>query len=403
MGGFAQDHHRAVRALEREEECRLVCACDPRMDAFSDRRKELEFDRRGVGVFEDYREMLDAHGEGLDLATIPTPVPLHAPMHRACAERNLGVYLEKPPTLYEPELDEMIEAESSASSLAQVGFNFIAEDSRQALKRRILNGEFGMVRRVRFLGLWPRPRAYFTRSDWAARLMLDGKIVLDSCIGNAMAHYLHNLLFWAGLDDLYHWAEPIRLKAELARAHRIQGMDTVFALGDCEGGVEIQVAATHACDGPHRHYERVDCERATLTYLTYDRYRIEWKDGKVEEGPVDRDVLLVKNFRRYFGYLRGEFERPFTTLRDSRPFVRFNDLMYLAARRIATVPESEAAVTADASGEWVAIPGIEDACEAFMEEDRFPSDQGAPWSAPGGEATPSDLPELASVIRSLCE
>src|SRR5947209_8700164 len=108
MGGFAGEHHRVFQALEREDECRLVCICDPRPDDFSEQQARLKFAARGVAVYRDYQRMLDAHSTELDMVTVPTPVPLHAPMHRAVVERGLACYLEKPPTLYYAELDEMI-------------------------------------------------------------------------------------------------------------------------------------------------------------------------------------------------------------------------------------------------------------------------------------------------------
>ena len=88
MGGFAGAHHNVVRALEIAGECRLICACDPRMDSFVDRCRELDFAARGVKLFHDYERMLDECRGELDVVTIPTPVPLHAPMHRACVERG---------------------------------------------------------------------------------------------------------------------------------------------------------------------------------------------------------------------------------------------------------------------------------------------------------------------------
>jgi hypothetical protein len=151
--------------------------------------------------------MLDAECGELEVVTVPTPIPLHAPMHRACVERGLACYLEKPPTLYHAELDEMLAVEARAARQTQVAFNFIVEDSRQALKRRILAGEFGRVLRAGSHGHWPRPTTYFTRSAWAGRLFLGGRPVLDSCIGNAMAHYVHSLLFWCGDSALLSWAE----------------------------------------------------------------------------------------------------------------------------------------------------------------------------------------------------
>jgi predicted dehydrogenase len=177
--------------LEDAGVCRLICTCDPSDDALQAARARWNLDGRGVRVWTDYREMLDVHVGELDVVTIPTPPPLHAEMHRACVERNLACYLEKPPTLDPDELERMITVDAGARKQTQVAFNFIIEEPRQALKRRLLAGEFGALRRASFVGLWPRASDYYARAAWAGRLLgNDGRLVLDSCIGNALAHHV---------------------------------------------------------------------------------------------------------------------------------------------------------------------------------------------------------------------
>jgi predicted dehydrogenase len=403
MGGFAQAHHRALQRLEAEGECRVVCTCDPNPDAFPAQTEAWDLAGRGVRVYSDYREMLDAHAGELDLATVPTPVPLHAPMHRACVERGLGCYLEKPPTLYHAELDEMLAVEAGAAQATQVGFLFIVENTRQELKARLLRGEFGALRRVGFVGNWPRKTTYFTRSAWAGRLLMDGRPVLDSCIGNAMAHFLHNLHFWCGQDGLFSWKEAAEVEAELYRAHAIENFDTCFVRAQTAGGVELRVAATHACIGTTSHREWVECDAATITYVTGDTYQIEWKNGRTESESADRRDLLTENFRAYFRYLRGESGRPLTRLIDAQPFVHCCDLMLLASGGITPVsePNVERQPSADGDGEYVAIEGIRNACDTFATTGVFPSRQGAPWARPGGTAVMGDLPELLAVVQRM--
>ena len=133
MGGFARSHHRAILDLERKGECRLVCTCDPGIGRFADTARDMEFPARGVALFDDYIDMLDQCRDQLDIVTIPTPLPLHADMHRACVERGLAVYLEKPPTLDYVELEDMLRVEAGAAKLTNVGFSNIIEEPRQIL------------------------------------------------------------------------------------------------------------------------------------------------------------------------------------------------------------------------------------------------------------------------------
>jgi predicted dehydrogenase len=402
MGGFAGAHHAALNTLEAEGGCRVVCTCDPRMEAFRSEAERWEFARRGVRTFTDYQQMLEACHSELDVVTVPTPVPLHAPMHRACVERGLACYLEKPPTLDYAEMEAMLEVEAHAAKATQVGFNFIVEPTRQALKQRLLAGEFGAVRRICFRGVAPRDTNYFHRAVWAGRLILDDKLVLDSCIGNAMAHYIHNLHFWAGQEDLFSWAEMVTVEAELYRAHAIQGMDTVFLRGHFASGIEACVAATHAADGPHEQWEWVECERATLTYDAHDGFRIQWKEVAPKTLPYERADLLT-NLRAYFDYLRDQSPRPVTRLADARPFVRGYDLAYVAAGQIIPIAEEHLrhAASGNGDGEYVVIEGIRDVVTTFFDSGRFPSQQDVAWAQSGGRATPDDLPRLRAIVEQM--
>ncbi len=405
MGGCAGDHHDAVAALEAAGECQLLCTCDPCPERFAARQDEWRFAERGAAVHTDYLRMLDAHGADLDVVTVPTPVPLHAEMHRECVERGIACYLEKPPTLFWPELDEMVAVDAAARKRTQVGFNYIVEPDRQAVKQRLVAGEFGRVLRASFRAVVPRASTYFTRASWAGRLMLDGRPVLDCCIGNAVGHYVHNLLFWAGSSGLLAYGRAASMRAEMARAHDIEGPDTVFARAVCEDGVELTVAASHACAGASTGTERVECERATIVRTWGEPFFIEWAEGRSETVPMAPYNVLQGNFRAYFAYVRGESDRPLVTLEDTRPFVEFIDLAYLAANGIATVPEQhvERRPAADGQGEFVAIRGLPAVFDDFFAGGRFPSEQGLAWARAGGAANRQDLPRLLDTARRLAE
>lgn len=398
LGGFARTHHRAVKILEEQGVCRLVCGCDPFPESFAQQMEELEFDKRGVKVYDHYLKMLDGHASELDVATIPTPIPLHAEMHKACVERGIAVYLEKPPTVNYAELDEMIETDRRAKKATMVGFNFIVEKTRQDLKKRILSGEFGAVEGAQFCGKWPRNYDYYHRADWPARLMMDGRLVLDSCMSNALAHYIHNTLFWLGKNELMSWEPIAETGAELYRAHDIEGFDTVFARARTESGEQVDIALSHALHGSHSHYEKVICQKATLTYVCGGNWTIDWNDGRRETGTAGGEDHCVENMRTYLRYVSGEISRPLTTLAESKPFVEFCDLVYIASGKITTVPEAD---KDRIDGGWVAVHGLSEIMDRFMETGRYPSEQGVSWATPGGRAERADLPKLRSVIESM--
>lgn len=404
MGGFAAEHHNAFVRLEATGAFRVVCTCDPLMDSFAERQQVLQLSQRGVQLFTDYTVMLDSFRSNLDIVTIPTPIPLHAPMHRACVERGLAVYLEKPPTVDHAELERMIAVDARASRQTVVGFNFIVEPARRALKQRLAAGDFGRVRRVDVFALWPRNDAYFKRANWAGRLMKDDRLVLDSCIGNAMAHQVHNGLFWCGADAPWAFGTVESVQAELYRAHAIEGLDTAFLVASTRQGVDLRIAMTHACQGLARQQETITCDAAVIHYNSYKSatesplYTITWSDGRVESMPRPAGPLLDANFQAYGAYVRGETDRPLTRLVDSRPFVHLNNLAYIAARRITPFPASH--VQRDAEG-FVTVAGLTDAIASFISDGGFPTAQARPWAASGGSAALSDLTHLDRVVRAM--
>jgi len=406
MGGFARSHHHAVHELEGQGVCKLIATCDPQPDVASALATDVELGGRAVRVYDSYLTMLNECAGALDVVTIPAPLPLHAEMHAACVERGIAVYLEKPPTLNIAELERMLTTERRAPKLTNVGFNYIIEKPRRRLKQRMLSGEFGALKRVCFRGLWPRTTSYFARTYWAGKLVLDGKPVLDSCMGNAMAHYVHNVLHWAGLGGMDCWAAASEVEAELYRAHSIESFDTVFARATTGDGIELRFALSHACAGEEKQGELVVCERATISYDIRAEWRIHHRDGRVEGEPVDGSGLLPANLAAYFAYVGGQAERPVTTLEDSRPFVELCDLVLLAAGHISTVPTTmlKAPRGSGGGGDYVAIgePGeLDRAAEAMISDGAFPSERGFPWAAAGGRATRADLRRLSEVVARM--
>ena len=402
MGGFAGSHHQAIARLEERGHARLICTCDPQPERFTTEQQNWRLVARGVRVFNDYRAMLEACHHTLDMVVIPTPIQLHAEMHAAAAAFGIPAYVEKPPTLDYAELERMIVADQRASKSSQVGFNFIIEKLRLSLKERLLAGEFGGIRGATLSALWPRPASYFARNSWAGRLLIDDHIVLDSCFGNAMAHFVHNLLFWTGGPELFSWAQIAAVRAELYRAHAIEGADTFFVETDTSAGITMRFALSHACAGASTHCEMVLCDQAVLRYSVGGNIEIRWNDGRVERSPLDPFDPLLENHLDYFRYLRGESPRPATTLADSRPFVALNDLAYISSGHIAPIPAAQVSGVRDEKEQkdYLHVASMMTAHENFLVRGAWPSACG--WGrGPGEVVTPADLPRLHAVVRTM--
>jgi predicted dehydrogenase len=402
MGGFAASHHHAVARLEERGHARLVCTCDPNAANFVGEQASWKLAARGVQVFSDFRTMLDAWHRQLDMVVIPTPIQLHAEMHAVVAGYGLPSYLEKPPTLDYAELETMIVADGRNRRASQVGFNFIIEKQRLALKERLLAGEFGALQGATLSALWPRPASYFARNNWAGRLLMGDQVVLDSCFGNAMAHFVHNLLFWTGGPELFSWAQLAAVRAELYRAHAIEGADTFFVETDTKSGVTMRFALSHACAGPSTHSEMVLCEKAILRYAVGGALEIRWLDGRVEKTPLEPFDPLLENHLDYYRYLRGESPRPATTLADSRPFVALNDLAHVSSKTIAPIPAGQVTGVRDEKEQkdYLNVANMMAAHENFLGRGVWPSACG--WGRePGEVVTLGDLPRFHDVVRAM--
>jgi len=406
IGGFAGAHHAAWCEIEKSGVARVVAACDPRVAELDEASAKYGFEHRGVRLFPDFDSMLAATGESLDLVDLVSPIRFHAAQHRACVQRGLPCHLEKPPSLDPEELERMIAVERDAPFATQVGFNHIGQPWRQKLKERLLAGDFGALKKVAYLGLWRRNEAYYRRNSWAGKLLLDDYILLDSCCGNAMAHHLHNILFFAGSEGLMSWASPVEVEAELYRANKIEGADTIFARGKLNNGVAISVAATHACTPDFEYQELLECEKAVIELPHQGGVQIRYRSGNCEvmEGDTVSSHHLVRfNLENYCRYLVGERPRPATLLSDSAPFVHLNALLYLAARRITQVSlpfVENYAARKDECDSW-RIPGIETACRCFLEEGKLPSEQGLAWAREGGKTLAGGWLGLRACLRNI--
>jgi len=378
IGGFAADHHAALAHLEAGGQCRVVAACDPDPNLAATQATRFGFAERGVGVFESLEALLAEHGSDLDLLTLPTPIPLHAGQHRLAVEAGVGCYLEKPPSLWWPEFRSMLEVEQSAVKETQVGFNFVGDPWRRTIKQRILSGEFGALREVRLHAVWPRDAAYYGRNSWAGRLRTGESWVIDSCIGNALAHYVQNLLFWCGTEDVDSVGKIDEVRAWLGRTHPIESYDTALVEASLSGGVKLRIGATHAELGVNFEPETLIFDDVRIAFRRWNEVRTEFADGRVELGRSaipDQAALLRHNLATYMDYLSGSVSGPTTRLTDSEPFVALCDLALISSGAIHTVTEP---------------PDL----GAFAEHGAWPSDTP-------NTVTMGDLPRLADTATKI--
>ena len=243
---------------------------------------EAQLRAGGCRIYRDYQEMLQAEAGRLELCLIPTGIPWHARMTIAALQAGAHVLVEKPLAGSLAEVAAMQAAEKASGRFVAVGFQDLYSPVNRWLKQQLCSGVIGQLHTVRFLGLWPRPAAYFTRNPWAGRLHAQGTQVLDSPLNNAFAHFVNLSLYFAGAEPQS--AASTRIEAaELLRANAIESFDTSVVKARSPEGVAFWFGATHTCREV----------REPEIYLEGTTGRVEWKhersclvfraDGRREE------------------------------------------------------------------------------------------------------------------------
>lgn len=199
----------------------------------------------GTRIYGSYEEMLREEGGKVDLCLIPTGIAWHARMAVAALEAGMNVLVEKPLAGSGEDVRAIREAETKSGRWVAVGFQDMYSQEARWLKDVLSAGGIGRLRRVRMVGLWPRPASYFTRNQWAGKLVADGAPVLDSPLNNAFAHFINLCFFLTGsAPGVSATVRPTA--ARLWRAHAIETFDTALVEGVSEDQVKFEFFVSHA-------------------------------------------------------------------------------------------------------------------------------------------------------------
>ena len=120
---------------------------------------------------------------------------------------------------------------------------------------------------------------------------------------------------------------------------------------------------------------------------------------RIELEPFDG---LMENHLEYHRYLRGETDRPATSLVDSRPFVALNDLAHISSGQISAFPRECLSGVRDEKEQkdYLSVVGMPGAIERFLARGEWPGPAG--WNRPTGEvATLADLPRFHDTVRAM--
>lgn len=202
-----------------------------------------ELKAKGCAIYSSYEDMLRRHDGQVDLCLVPTGIHWHARMTLAALQAGASVLVEKPLAGSQADALTVQAAERASGRFVAVGFQDCYDPGTRWLADALQRGAIGEVKAVKFLGVWPRPRAYFLRNNWAGRLEVDGVTVRDSPLNNAFGHFVMLSLIFSGvLPAEIDWSQG---EVELFRAHAIESFDTAVVSLRSRRGVGLWFGASH--------------------------------------------------------------------------------------------------------------------------------------------------------------
>jgi predicted dehydrogenase len=333
---------------------------------------------RGAALYGDYREMLAAEAGRLDLVLIPTAIHWHARMTLASLGAGANVLVEKPIAATIQDAREIGRAAAAAGRFVAVGFQDLYLEDTMEVKRRLVGGALGRLRRIRGRGLWPRDAAYYARNPWAGRLRVGGEWVLDSPLANALAHFVNLALFLGGPAEGAS-TRPTQVEAELYRARPIESYDTAAIRVATATGVEVCFYASHSCAAAVDPELWVEGEAGVAVWGTGTGWRLQSaRDG--DSALPARGETFAR--REMFARILRRLEDPAAFV--CGPEIAAEHTLCVNGAQAATPIRDVPAAFVAARGGQPEIAGVAGHLERAFAAGRLPHETGCPWAAAPG-------------------
>ncbi len=331
-----------------------------------------------------YKSMEDFYStKNSDLAIISTPIHLHK--EQSCYAMNHGsnVLCEKPMSANPEDIQTMIDTRDRTEKFLAIGFNWSFTPSVQQLKNDILGGEFGELKRLKSIALWPRSQDYYNRSGWAGkRYSPDGDMIFDSVANNATAHFLHHLLYLTG-NTIETSAELKNVTAELYRTNAIETFDTCAVKVQTKSNIDIFYFATHTVKETKEPQFVIEFDDAIVEYESgYEDSNIfaTWKDGtkKVYEDPENEHLAKLSVC---INAIQQNDQRILCGPEAASAHVKSVYAMHQSVPDIPSFPDHLTTYDDKQRLSW--INGLADTLLACYEEWSLPNEKDIDWSKPG--------------------
>lgn len=350
--GFGASH---LRTLERlSDRARLIAVADP-----------AGAPAEGFGSDAPAYPSLDAAlAAGLrpDIVIIATPTGTHHHLALAALSAGADVYLEKPPVATMSQFLELLAAEQTAGRSVQIGFQSFGSHALDDL------AALGTPTSVATWATWSRDTAYWSRSAWAGKRLLDGIPIVDGVVTNPLAHAVATALRIAGARRR---EDVERIELELFRANEIEADDTSSVRVTLRDGRRVTAALTLA--SPEQTAPLIEVRTSDADVLfAYTSDDLTYPDGRVvHTGRTDLVEQLLDH---------REHAIPL-----SAPLVEAGAFMTVLeavrrAPRPKLVPASEITVLVDREAPLATIAGITETVERAARSGALFSEVGAAFA-----------------------
>ena len=256
-----------------------VIARDITKSPFCDRIKE-----ENITVCKTLKEYFE-NGHKADLVIISTPPHLHADESILAIENGANVLCEKPVASLYSDAVRMLEASEKSGKFIGICYQWSYSDANRAFKADILAGKFGKAKELKSFVSWPRGWDYYSGA-WKGKIKDEnGTMILDSVVGNAAAHYLHNMYFLLG-DEMNTCDFPEKIRCELLRANDIENFDTCLLDIKTKSGAKLVYIASHAAEKNDAPKFEFVFENAVVIFNIKEQNNhiiAEFKDGTVKD------------------------------------------------------------------------------------------------------------------------
>ena len=361
IGGWAQTHLATLRTLHRSGLCRLVAVADPTADRFPAIVAAL--DSEGIPCYDNHHDLLSR--SDIDAVVISTPIPLHASQTVDALNAGKHVYLEKPPCATTDQLNRMETARAASGKICAVGFQKQTQGCFAYVRSLITSGKLGQVTNLWSGVRWPRDDAYYSRSQWAGKLMFDGEAVIDGPATNALSHIVQ-----AGLSFI---DAPSRIRGCLRHARPIESYDASYIEVDTVSRVNARFFLSHATDDPN----------PTILHIvgTEGKVAFNWNFEVTVSIKGEAPQVLSFPCLEWMGVMLdfvvaiGRGGMPATTLSDTLPFIQAINGALISGGSPGSFPVDMISTVHTGTDKQVyTVRGLDDEMDAFVADcNRIPS------------------------------